>query len=419
MTPASATSTEDIYEDAEIVMFTLDDKIDRRILLETESLEGEGYCVRVVSPATIKRQYDGNADWVPDFLRLYRSAAFRRAVAALGWQPYAARALFWRFHRRPDEFFRRMFGPAIARFRSNIYVAHDLPMLPVATAAAARHGGQVVYDSHELYCEQGFGARETRMWAKVEADHIKAADRVITINDSIAAELARRYGIPTPAVVRNCERSRSGAGQEAGRYFHSHFGLAPRFRIVLYQGGLLPNRNLDALATAFDELRDTDLCLILLGDGPLRQALEALRRRHGLEGHVFLHEAVEQDRLLDLTASADVGVIPYQPSCLNTTYCTPNKLFEFIAARIPVIATDLPEIRKIVQGYDVGLVGDTSCPHAIAGLIRSFFEPEGGASRFTAQLACAAAELSWDRESRRLLDVYRRLAAPGNKAGPA
>ena len=54
------------------------------------------------------------------------------------------------------------------------------------------------------------------------------------------------------------------------------------------------------------------------------------------------------------------AVVPYQATCLNNFICTPNKMFEYIAAGLPILANDLPEMRKFIAGYDIGHgFGDT------------------------------------------------------------
>jgi glycosyltransferase involved in cell wall biosynthesis len=129
----------------------------------------------------------------------------------------------------------------------------------------------------------------------------------------------------------------------------SDFGLPVDKRIVLLQGGLSAGRNLEVLVDAMHYVKDPSVVLVVLGDGLLLRSLQKMAQQEGLAGRVYFHAAVPQNELLELTAAADAGVIPYQATCLNNHYCTPNKLFEFIAAGLPILATDLPEIRRLVE----------------------------------------------------------------------
>ena len=106
-----------------------------------------------------------------------------------------------------------------------------------------------------------------------------------------------------------------------------------------------------------------------MGDGPFKAELKNLSRKIEVDHKILFHDAVSQDLLLNITASATVGLIPYQPTCLNNFLCTPNKMFEYISAGLPIIATDLPEISKVVNSYNIGLTGDTGSTEALSELI--------------------------------------------------
>lgn len=408
-------------------MFTTDARIDRRILLEASSLEAAGFSVVIVSPsgeirgriAETAPNADRNGANLTDspavprgnlsaaILRSYRQ--LRSLLQALGIDAGILRSLFWRIQRRPDRYYRRLFGDSIRHLSARVYVAHDLPMLPVAVAAALKNGGKVVYDSHELYPDQEFSVSEQDMWRRLEERYIRQANLVITINDSIAHEMARRYGIKTPAVIRNCDLIPSQGVDEDDDYLRHHFCLDPETKLILFHGGLLPNRNLENLVRALKCVGDARVVLVILGDGPMAGSLRRLIEDLGLGGRVLMHAAVPQERLISVVRSADAGTIPYQANNLNMLYCTPNKLFELIAARVPVLASDLPEIRKIVTSYGIGSVGDMSTPERIAELLAGFLDDGNLKAKLRSGLEAAAQDLSWEKEGERLVREYRNL----------
>jgi glycosyltransferase involved in cell wall biosynthesis len=145
----------------------------------------------------------------------------------------------------------------------------------------------------------------------------------------------------------------------------------------------------------------------MLGWGEMQGRLERMVRQRNLSARVHFHPKVAQDVLLSYTQSADLGIIPYRPVCLNTFFCTPNKLFEFIAAGLPIVASDLPELRRFVAGLDIGLVGDTGSAQGIAALIDQFFADPAQATRFTANMAAAQLRASWAVEEVVFMDAVR------------
>jgi glycosyltransferase involved in cell wall biosynthesis len=420
-----------------IVMFTHDRQIDRRILLEADALQDDGWEVRIVALATsgptlsddprVRRV--GYTEGEPGKRSLLMSVyvALKRVVPVNSALMRIMRSIAWRIvSGGPGTFFRQVFADAVREEVADLYVAHDLPMLPVGVAAVERHGGRLVYDSHELFPEQEFNAVERRIWSRLESELIHYPDLVITVNASIAREMERRYGLEQVEVIHNAERLPSLLSHE--RVLHQRLDLHRDARVLLYQGGLSEGRNIDVLVRMLPYLRSNDVHLVTLGDGVFREKLMRLSQRLEVGGRVHLLPAVPQNELLAYTASADAGIIPYQPNCLNNRFCTPNKLFEFIAASVPVIATDLPELRRIVCGNGIGLVGDTSSPDSVAAMVDALFCNADAYKKFQAAVAQARLHINWDVESRHLLNLYRKLGSdpqpyrrnsvPESQAGP-
>lgn len=400
-----------------MVMLTADREIDRRILLQADSLESAGWEVVILAmplddhtidtDARVVRLAGESAPAARENLVLEAYRWVRRCVPMNGLVMRTLKRWAWRYLVDQEAFFVRLFGEAASRYSPDVFVAHDLPMLAVARQQAERCGARLVYDSHELYCEQDFSEREKVRWAQIEARHIGACDAVITVNASIAAELEKRYGIRNVGVILNADRAAEPPARS--RAFHELYALPASARVLLLQGGLSAGRNLEALVEAMRHVRDRSVVLVILGNGALAKTLAGIVEASGLRGRVFFHPAVPQKDLLQLTAAADAGVIPYQATCLNNYYCTPNKLFEFIAAGLPILASDLPEIRKMVEGRGIGMVGDMSTPEAFAGLIDSFFGDPARFSTWAEKVLLARHAVCWEVEARTLLSIYEAL----------
>src|SRR5699024_11182513 len=96
----------------------------------------------------------------------------------------------------------------------------------------------------------------------------------------------------------------------------------------------------------------------------------------GVRDRVHWLPAVEPGGLSAYTAAADVGLIPYLPVSRNNQYALPNKVFEYTGAGIPFVASDLPELRRIVEAARCGEVYDPFDPQQLATAVRSVLDPD-------------------------------------------
>src|SRR5205085_1483955 len=110
---------------------------------------------------------------------------------------------------------------------------------------------------------------------------------------------------------------------------------------------------------------------VFMGYGEYQQVLAGLAAQAGVTERVHFLPPVHQADLLAWCASADLGIIPYQPVDLNNYYSSPNKLFDFIHARVPLVASDLPFLRQVIAGHGLGTVARLDRPAAYAEAIMS------------------------------------------------
>ncbi|MFM2105260.1 MAG: hypothetical protein RL338_292 [Chloroflexota bacterium] len=286
--------------------------------------------------------------------------------------------------------------------------------IPVALAVAAARGGRVVYDARDIYVDANNLARlpgpARRLLGRVERGWARRADRVMTVNRPYAEVMADRFGVPLPAIVMNCSY-RFDPGDPPVRRFHEALGLAAGTRVVLYQGGLAPHRGIEQLVAAIGGVPDA--VLVLLGYGPLAGELERIAADPAgpAAGRVRLLPAVPPAELLGWVAAADVVAMPIQPSTLNHRLTTPNKLFEAMAAGVPVVASDLPGMAAIVRETGCGRLVDPTDPAAIAAAIRAILDAPPAERRALRDRALAAAHgpYSWERQMGLLVEEYGRL----------
>lgn len=310
-------------------------------------------------------------------------------------------------------------GRAAARRDPGADLYHGMAYMgiPVALRLASRTGAPAVYDVRDLYADARSLARlpapARHLMVARERRWVRRADAVITVNDALADVLAGRFGIPRPAVVVNCPPRWEPAGDRPRR-FHAALGLPASARIILYHGGLEPERGIEQLLAAVPSL-PAGAHVVLLGYGRLRPAIEArIGADDAVRDRVHLLDAVPPADLADWVASADVAVVAIQPTTLNHRLSTPNKLFEALGAGVPVVASDFPGMRAIVVGDPGGALGavcDPTDPAALAAAVRDILarDETAGADLRARCLAAAHERYTWEAQLQVLLGVYSRL----------
>jgi glycosyltransferase involved in cell wall biosynthesis len=300
---------------------------------------------------------------------------------------------------------------------ADIYHAMAFLALPVAADLAARARAPFVYDARDLYAEANNIARLPgllrTLFARRERRWAQRAAAVLTVNGALADELARRLDIERPTVILNTQAAWTPP-EPPPDHLRQTLGLPAGTRLALYHGGLMGDRGLPELIAAMRSLGLDGAHLAIMGEGPLAAQLATLAAAPDLGGRVHLLPPVPPAELLEWVASADVGVMPNQPATINERLSTPNKLFECLAAGVPVVSSDFPERRRIVIDDPEGPLGalcDPTSPASIGAAIRSILDldPAARAELRARCLRAAAARYTWEAQVPALLATYTRV----------
>ena len=333
----------------------------------------------------------------------------------------AATSVTVRIHRwmRTLDFYRRAIG-VVRELRPALIHCNDYNTMWIGVAARMMGGTVVVYDSHELWADRNLRP-EPRWWLLVcEFLFVRFAHLTITASPGYSEVIARRYRIPPPGVVRNIPiadsmgaASADGAGGKSPGW-SSRSSKAP---LVLYVGALTSGRGLEVAIRAMALVESARLRFVGPVNHRYRAELIELAEREGVADRVELPGAVAPERLLETASEADVGLALIQPVCLSYRMSLPNKLFEYVAAGVPVLGSDLPAIGALVRGYGIGLVAQPDDVAEIAAKLSEMLQPDRNRELRLAVRA-AAKELRWDREARVLADNYAEAARPRRVSSP-
>ncbi|MBB3186783.1 glycosyltransferase [Microbacter margulisiae] len=286
--------------------------------------------------------------------------------------------------------------------KADLIYVNDLDTLLAGYLASRLKSKRLIYDSHEYFTEvpelqKNFLARN--VWLAIERWILPKLRDTITVNQSIADMYNREYPIQM-VVVRNVPmakkiRSLSRVDLELPQ---------DKFLIIL-QGAINMDRGGEELIAAMQEV---NAFLLIIGEGDAMPQLKYMTNQLGLHDKIRFIPRQPGNILLSYTALADLGVSLDKNSNLNYYYSLPNKLFDYIQAGIPVLASNLPEIAKIVQHYHVGELFDSHDPHLLAASINDLIHNPERLQRYRENSRLAAKELCWEREESCLIDVIRR-----------
>ena len=291
----------------------------------------------------------------------------------------------------------------------DVWQSEGLVTLPVALRLRTKRGGKVIYDSRDIHLESARFALLPDRWRDLLAGRerrwAQSADAVVTVNVPYAEHLERTLGRPMTLVFNG--PLPYDPPDPPDRRCHLALGLPESSQVALILGAVVAHRGIDEAAIAIGELPEVHL--VVIGDGGAKPAIEARAAALPHAGRIHFLPSRPPDEIPGWTASADVAVIPIQPSTLNHRLVTPTRLFDAMGAGVPVVASDLPGMASIVRETAIGVLVDPTTPESIATGIREILDAPADrrAAYRDACLAAARGPYAWERGVERLLALYR------------
>ena len=287
--------------------------------------------------------------------------------------------------------------------KAQILVANDLDTLPAVFFASIVARVPFVYDSHEYFTE--VPELENRkfvktIWKTIERLFIRKAKKSYTVCESIANIYHQKYGIDMQ-VVRNVPKL------SPHPYTSLPFLYPENKHIVLYQGAVNVGRGIEQVIRAMKYVEGA--VFVVIGNGDIIRPLKQLTLDLELLDKVLFTGQIPFDDLPQYTMNSHLGISLEQNLGLSYYYSLPNKLFDYIAAGVPVLASSFPEIKKIVENYGIGLLTDNYEEEHLADMINFMLNDTDSREFWKANLINAAKELNWENEEEKLFAVYDAL----------
>lgn len=297
----------------------------------------------------------------------------------------------------------------LRQMKARVYHANDFIGL-LMLALAGLWDRTFIYDAHELYFERSVkgGRTPTRFMLSLlrplEGWMARRAAGTITVGDQLANWLAEHLRIKRPIVVRNVVDVRND-GEPVP------MPRQARERIIGHSGYITHGRHLPELVEALRYLPE-HVSLALVGDGSLWPVLERQAEKLGVGHRLRRVHPVTPQTMAPTMAQADAAVVIITSDATSYHFALPNKLFESIAAGLPLVVTDIPEVAGLVRQYELGVILSSVEPEALARAIETVLEPEANA-RYRANALRAREALTWEAEEAKLVALYRQVLGAG------
>lgn len=285
--------------------------------------------------------------------------------------------------------------------RFDVIFAEDLYCLPVCVVAAKIKRAKVIYDCRELFSFLAGLKNKSfiqKFWSFVENIFISKVDLILTTGEMDLDFINNRYNLKNILVIRNLPLYKKA---DTSINYSTMFKFDKSKKVLIYQGVILHGRG---LKMTFDFLKTSDdFVLVIIGGGELLDYYRNLANKLNLLHKVFFIGKIPQEELHIYTSGAFVGLSLIENLSLSYQYALPNKLFEYIMAEIPVVVTSLPQMKKIVENYQVGFVVEENDLDQFKKILYKLKEDNLLYSNLKTNCRNVSRELCWENEIKKLL----------------
>ncbi|WP_204336775.1 glycosyltransferase [Cryomorpha ignava] len=291
--------------------------------------------------------------------------------------------------------------------KTDIYYANDLDTLPANYLASLLRRKPLIYDSHEYFTEVPEIQNKPlvkSIWKFAERVCIGRCAIVMTVSGSIAELLQETYGLEKVFLVRNLPYEKINIQP----YSKGEIGIDQnQFLVVLQGAGINVDRGAEELVEAMALVKNTTL--LIIGDGDALPLLKKMVGEMSLTETVIFKPKMPFDEMMRHTAAADLGVSLDKNTNLNYRFSLPNKIFDYALAEVPVLASDLVEVKKLILEFKIGEVLPEHSAKAIAQKLMELQADRSRLAEYKKNTKRLIESLNWQTEYKPVLEKMKTL----------
>ena len=278
--------------------------------------------------------------------------------------------------------------------KADIYFASDFFSLPACIIAAKIRRTKTFYDSREIYTELPFHDSKPlvkKLFKVLEGFLIKRVENVFTTGEMDSQYIEKLYSLKKTYLLRNLPIIRKNIIPVD---YHSKYNMPENGIIILYQGIIVKGRGID---TYFKTVQ---------GSGEHLEFYKHLSDEFNISDRVIFVGKISQDEILNYTAGAFAGLSLIDNISINNYYALPNKLFEYVMSGLPVIVNNLPQMKKVVEDYDIGEVIDNVNEDELISVLKNWIENKNVYVLRKDNCKKASLELNWENEFNKIYYLF-------------
>lgn len=367
-----------------------DVRVDSRILKELSALDdAKKYTLHAIGVA------EHGAEGGVDTRHRAIVVSIRLFFRSIRWLPKALRHVLIYC-----EMFLRILVKGIS-VRPELIHCHDTPLLPVAVLLAWLFNGKVIYDAHELESNKnGQSVLISRATFYIEKALWGRVDGFVTVSRSILVWYQSQLSQRDSTIVLNSPliEAKTYCSQQHSRYFHELYKIPDKCLVFVYLGLFVHGRGIEKLLQTFAS-PDVISHIVFVGRGALGEMIEKHAR---INSRVHIHEAVPHDQVVTLVSTADYGLCLVENVSLSYYYSLPNKLFEYAFAGVPILASDFPDMKELIERFDLGTVTANDEDSIRLSVLRL-------QSMERKRINKDLSSLGWEAQAEKLRALYRRV----------
>ncbi len=280
--------------------------------------------------------------------------------------------------------------------KNTILLANDLDALLPNVLISKKLKIPIVFDSHEIFTEMPAikGRFTQKIWQFLEKRLVPRMKYMMTESFSYAEWFNEKYKV-NPIVVRNIPR----------KITENIDFPENNPKVILYQGAVNQSRGIPSAILAMKNIENAVFKII--GDGPKKKEYEDLVKKENLQDKVKFLGKLHPTDLRKITKTVDVGVSIEENGGVSYLYSLPNKVSDYIQARVPLVMINFPEMMRVYKDFKVGEIVENHDPKNLAEKINLVIK--NGRNHYLSELNKAANELCWENEEEKILNLFEKV----------